>query len=120
MKKGPKQMAPYAVRVKMAQTALREEERRELVHNIVTLMDYAFVVALADEYGFGADRARRVELRVDAILNEFLGLEKGTDIEYASEVLERRYRQIIPEGVEENEQEEPPKGHNGGDGTDRL
>lgn len=113
-------MAPYAVRVKMSQAMMREEERRELVHNIVTLLDYAFVIALADEYGFGADRARRVKMRVDGILHEFLGLEKGTDIEYASEVLERRYRQIIPEGVGANEQKEPPESNHGGDGPDGV
>lgn len=119
MKKGPKQVAPYAVRMQRAQTLLKEEEKRQLVHNVVTLMDYAFVIAMADEHDFDADDARRTERRVDAILNEFLGIEKDVDIDYASGVLERRYRQVIPEEMD-YEQEEPAEDQCGGHGPDGL
>lgn len=120
MGKGPKQMAPYAVRLKRAKEVIEEEERILIIRHIMEMMNYAFVIALSDVFGFGADRAMRVEKRVDEVLLEFGALQSGTDSAYALGALERRYRQIIPEGAEKNEQEEPPKGHNGGDGTDRL
>lgn len=118
-KKGPKQMAPYAVRMTRAKEIIGTEERLALIRYMMHIMDFAFVIALSDEFGFGADRARKVEKRVDEIIVEFGVLQDGTDTDYALGALERRYRQVIPEEME-HEQEEPAEDNTGGHGADGL
>lgn len=120
MKKGPKQMAPYAVRMQQARRVLANEERAAIVHHCLTTIYQAAAVALNEQFGFGPERVERFRDTLNAVMLEFGVLQDDTDTDYAMGALERRYRQIIPEGVEANGQEEPPKGHNGGDGTDRL
>lgn len=120
MKKGPKQVAPYAVRMQQARLILANEERAAIVHHCITTIYQAAAIALNEQFGFGQERVERFRDALNGVMLDFGVLQDDTDTDYAQGALERRYKQIVPEGAEENEQEEPAEDQCGGHGPDGL
>lgn len=119
MSKGPRQVAPYAVRMQQARRVLANEERAAIVHHCLTTIYQAAAVALNEQFGFGPERVERFRDTLNAVMLDFGVLQDDTDTDYAMGALERRYKQIM-ERRGSDAKEEPPKGVNDRDGSDQI
>lgn len=85
----------YAAKLMAAKQILRDEEKTAIIHQCVARMYQASAVALNEEFGFGEARVVRFRERLNAIIEEFGGLQKMNDVEYADTKLEERYKKIM-------------------------
>ena len=85
----------YAVKLLAAKQILRDEEKTAIVHQCVTWMYQTSAVALNDEFGFGEERIVRFRGKLNSIIEEFGGLQKMNDVDYADAKLEERYKKIM-------------------------
>lgn len=85
----------YAAKIQAQRVHLRNEERAELIHRILTTVYQASTVALNEQFGFGADRIACFRDALDATICEYGELGNGADWDYADGKLEQRYEQIM-------------------------
>lgn len=85
----------YAAKLQAQRVHLRNEERADLIHRILTTVYQASAVTLNQEFGFGADRITRFRDALDATICEYGKLGDGADWDYADGKLEQRYEQIM-------------------------
>lgn len=85
----------YAAKIQAQRVHLRNSERAELIHRILTTVYQASAVALNDQFGFGADRISRFREAMEQTIVEYGALLNSTDTEYADGKLEQRYKQIM-------------------------
>ena len=85
----------YAAKLMAAKQILRDEEKTAIIHQCVARMYQASAVALNDEFGFGAERIVRFREKLNAIIEEFGGLQQMNDVEYADTKLEEAYKKIM-------------------------
>lgn len=85
----------YAAKIQAQRAHLRNEERAELIHRILTTVYQASAVALNDEFGFGADRIEKFRSALDATICEYGVMFDEVDADYADGKLEQRYEQIM-------------------------
>lgn len=85
----------YAAKLQAQRVHLRNSERAELIHRILTTVYQASAVALNEQFGFGADRIEKYREALDATICEYGKLGDGADWDYADGKLEQRYAQIM-------------------------
>lgn len=85
----------YAAKLKAQRARLRNEERSELIHRILTTVYQASAVALNEEFGFGADRIKKFRDALDATICEYGVMLDEVDTDYADGKLEQRFTQIM-------------------------
>lgn len=85
----------YAAKLQAQRVRLRNSERAELIHRILTTVYQASAVALNEEFGFGADRIEEFRETLDKTISEYGELGNGADWDYADGKLEQRYTQIM-------------------------
>ena len=84
----------YAAKLQAQRVRLRNSERAELIHRILTTAYQASAVALNEQFGFGADRIEKFRMALDKTIREYVELGNGADWDYADGKLEQRYEQI--------------------------
>lgn len=85
----------YAAKLQAQRAHLRNEERSELIHRILTTVYQASAVALNEEFGFGADRITKFRNALDATICEYGVMLDEVDTDYADGKLEQRYMSIM-------------------------
>ena len=85
----------YAAKLQAKRVHLRNSERAELIHRILTTVYQASAVALNEQFGFGADRIEKYREALDATICEYGELGNGADWDYADGKLEQRYERIM-------------------------
>lgn len=85
----------YAAKLQAQRVRLRNSERAELIHRILTTVYQASAVALNEQFGFGADRIEKYREALDDTICEYGKLGDGADWDYADGKLEQRYAQIM-------------------------
>lgn len=98
--KGPSQKQPYAARLMAAKAVVSDQQRQQIVHHCLTTVYQASVIALNEEFGFGAERIERFRDKLNDTVLEFGVLQDDVDTDYAVGALERRYKQIMGEEQE--------------------
>ena len=87
----------YAAKIVAAKRAVAEEERKAIIERCLTTMYRASAVALNNRHKFGPKMIADFRDELEAVIAEYGGLMDGTDVEYADEKLEQRYKQIMRE-----------------------
>lgn len=85
----------YAAKLQAQRVRLKNNERSELIHRILTTVYQASAVALNEEFGFGADRIEKFRKTLDATICEYGVMLDEVDTDYADGKLEQRYEQIM-------------------------
>lgn len=89
----------YAAKITAARSAMKNAERAELVHRVLTTVYQSSAVALNEQFGFGADRIAKYRDAFEKTIIEYGALMDSADAEYADGKLEERYQQIIGGGA---------------------
>lgn len=89
----------YAAKITAARSAMKNAERAELVHRVLTTVYQASAVALNEQFGFGADRIAKYRDAFEKTIIEYGALMDSADAEYADGKLEERYQQIMGGGA---------------------
>ena len=98
----------YAAKLQAQRVRLRNNERAELIHRILTTVYQASAVALNEQFGFGADRISRFRDAMEQTIIEYGALLDSVDADYADGKLAQRYEQIMgDEAYYPAEQERP-------------
>lgn len=85
----------YAAKLQAQRVHLRNEERAELIHRILTTVYQASAVALNEQFGFGTDRISRFRDAMEQTIIEYGALLDEVDADYADGKLAQRYEQIM-------------------------
>lgn len=85
----------YAAKIRTAHALLKNEERKKIVHQILTTVYYASAVALNEQFGFGADRIAKYREAMEAVIMEYGDFMNETDTDYADGKLEERFKKIM-------------------------
>lgn len=85
----------YAAKIQAQRVHLRNEERAELIHRILTTVYQASTVALNEQFGFGADRISRYRDAMEQTIIEYGALLDSVDADYADGKLAQRYEYIM-------------------------
>ena len=85
----------YAAKIQAQRVHLRNEERAELIHRILTTVYQASAVALNEQFGFGADRIARFRDAMEQTIMEYGAMLDSVDADYADGKLAQRYEQIM-------------------------
>ena len=85
----------YAAKLQANRIRMKNNERAELIHRILTTVYQASAVALNEQFGFGADRISRFREAMEKTIVEYGALLDSTYTEYADGKLEQRYKQIM-------------------------
>lgn len=85
----------YAAKLQAQRVRLRNEERAELIHRILTTVYQASAVALNERFGFGADRISRFRDAMEQTIIECGAMLDDVDADYADGKLSKRYEQIM-------------------------
>lgn len=85
----------YAAKLQAQRVHLRNEERAELIHRILTTVYQASAVALNEQFGFGADRISRFRDAMEQTIIEYGAMLDDVDADYADGKLSKRYEQIM-------------------------
>lgn len=85
----------YAAKLQAQRVRLKNEERAELIHRVMTTVYQASAVALNEQFGFGAERISRYRAAMEQTINEYGGLISEVDADYADGKLAQRYEQIM-------------------------
>lgn len=85
----------YAAKLQAQRVHLRNEERAELIHRILTTVYQASAVALNEQFGFGADRISRFRDAMEQTIIEYGAMLNDVDADYADGKLSKRYEQIM-------------------------
>ena len=85
----------YAAKLQAQRVHLRNEERAELIHRILTTVYQASGVALNEQFGFGADRISRFRDAMEQTIIEYGAMLDDVDADYADGKLSKRYEQIM-------------------------
>lgn len=85
----------YAAKLQTNRIRIKNNERAELIHRILTTVYQASAVALNEQFGFGADRISRFRDAIERTIIEYGAILDSTDAEYADCKLEQRYKRIM-------------------------
>lgn len=85
----------YAAKIQAQRVHLRNEERAELIHRILTTVYQASAVALNEQFGFGADRISRFRDAMEQTIIEYGAMLDDVDADYVDGKLSKRYEQIM-------------------------
>ena len=85
----------YAAKLQAQRVHLRNQERADLIHRILTTVYQASAVALNEQFGFGADRISRFRDAMEQTIVEYGALLDSVDADYADGKLAQRYEQIM-------------------------
>lgn len=85
----------YAAKLQAQRVHLRNEERAELIHRILTTVYQASAVALNEQFGFGAERISRFRDAMEQTIIEYGAMLDDVDADYADGKLSKRYEQIM-------------------------
>lgn len=85
----------YAAKLQAQRVRLKNNERSELIHRILTTVYQASAVALNEQFGFGADRISRFRDAMEQAIMEYGALLDSVDADYADGKLAQRYEQIM-------------------------
>lgn len=85
----------YAAKLQAQRVHLRNEERADLIHRILTTVYQASAVALNEQFGFGADRISRFRDAMEQTIIEYGAMLDDVDADYAGGKLSKRYEQIM-------------------------
>ena len=85
----------YAAKLQAQRVRLRNSERAELIHRILTTVYQASAVALNEQFGFGADRISRFRDAKEQTIIEYGAMLDDVDADYADGKLSKRYEQIM-------------------------
>lgn len=85
----------YAAKLQAQRAHLRNEERAELIHRLLTTIYQSAAVTLNEEFGFGPERIVRFRDGLNRVIVEYGALMDGTDVDYADGKLEQRYKAIM-------------------------
>lgn len=85
----------YAAKLQAQRHYLKNEERAELIHRLLTTIYQSAAVELNEEFGFGADRIVRFRDGLNRVIEEYGVLMNEVDADYADGKLEQRYKQIM-------------------------
>ena len=85
----------YAAKLQAKRVHLRNEERADLIHRILTTVYQASAVALNEQFGFGADRISRFRDAMEQTIIEYGAMLDDVDADYADGKLSKRYEQIM-------------------------
>lgn len=85
----------YAAKLQAQRVRLKNAERAELVHRVLTTVYQASAVALNEKFGFGAERISRFRDAMEQTIIEYGGLVGQVDADYADGKLAQRYEQIM-------------------------
>ena len=85
----------YAAKLQAQRVRMRNSERAELIHRILTTVYQASAVALNEQFGFGADRISRFRDAMEQTIIEYGALLDEVDADYADGKLAQRYEQIM-------------------------
>lgn len=85
----------YAAKLQAQRVHLRNEERADLIHRILTTVYQASAVALNEQFGFGADRISRFRDAMEQTIIEYGAMLDDVDADYADGKLSKRYEQIM-------------------------
>lgn len=98
----------YAAKLQAQRVRLRNSERAELIHRILTTVYQASAVALNEQFGFGAERISRFRDAMEQTIIEYGAMLDDVDADYADGKLSKRYEQIMgDEAYYPTEQERP-------------
>lgn len=98
----------YAAKLQAQRVRLRNSERAELIHRILTTVYQASAVALNEQFGFGAERISRFRDAMEQTIIEYGAMLDDVDADYADGKLSKRYEQIMgDEAYYPAEQERP-------------
>lgn len=85
----------YAAKLQAQRVHLRNEERADLIHRILTTVYQASAVALNEQFGFGAERISRFRDAMEQTIIEYGAMLDDVDADYADGKLSKRYEQIM-------------------------
>ena len=85
----------YAAKLQAQRVRLRNSERAELIHRILTTVYQASAVALNEQFGFGAERISRFRDAMEQTIIEYGAMLDDVDADYADGKLSKRYEQIM-------------------------
>ena len=85
----------YAAKLQAQRNHLRNEERAELIHRLLTTIYQSAAVELNEEFGFGADRIARFRDGLNRVIEEYGVMLDTVDTDYADGKLEQRFIQIM-------------------------
>lgn len=85
----------YAAKLQAQRVRLRNSERAELIHRVLTTVYQASAVALNEQFGFGADRISRFRDAMEQTIIEYGAMLDDVDADYADGKLSKRYEQIM-------------------------
>ena len=85
----------YAAKLQARRTHLRNEERADLIHRILTTVYQASAVALNEQFGFGSDRISRFREAMEQTIIEYRAMLDDVDADYADGKLSKRYEHIM-------------------------
>lgn len=85
----------YAAKLQAQRVHLRNSERAELIHRILTTVYQASAVALNEQFGFGAERISRFRDAMEQTIIEYGAMLDDVDADYADGKLSKRYEQIM-------------------------
>lgn len=85
----------YAAKLQAQRVHLKNAERAELIHRILTTVYQASAVALNEQFGFGADRISRFRDAMEQTIIEYGAMLDDVDADYADGKLSKRYEQIM-------------------------
>ena len=74
---------------------LKIEERRELIHHLITTVYQASAIALHNDFGFGKDRIERFCAALNSTILEYGVWLSDTDVDYADGKLDEAYQKIM-------------------------
>lgn len=85
----------YAAKLQAQRVHLKNAERADLIHRILTTVYQASAVALNEALGLGAGSIEKYREALDATICEYGVLLDEVDADYADGKLEQRYAQIM-------------------------
>ena len=85
----------YAAKLQAQRVRLKNSERSELIHRLLTTVYQASVVALNEKFGFGADRISCFRDAMEETILEYGVMLDEVDADYADGKLAQRYEQIM-------------------------
>ena len=85
----------YAAKLQAQRVHLKNAERSELIHRILTTVYQASAVVLNEQFGFGAERISRFRDAMEQTIIEYAAMLADVDADYADGKLSKRYEQIM-------------------------
>ena len=85
----------YAAKLQAQRAHLRNEERAELIHRLLTTIYQSAAVELNEDFGFGSKKIARFRDGLNRVIEEYGVLMNEVDADYADGKLEQRYKAIM-------------------------